>query len=83
MMHRHITRDFLVIIFLCETEPQGVFVLNGESNEPHIDFPQPISPKMYLARFRNKVFLMGTLGQKSISFYVVCDDKLKTLYFLL
>lgn len=53
MMLRHITRDCLVIIFLSETEPRGVFVLDGESNEPHIDFPQSISQKMYLARLRN------------------------------
>lgn len=58
-----------LLSFLFETKPQDVFALDGESNEPHIDFPQPISPKMYLARFRHKLFvLMGTLGQKADPF---------------
>lgn len=55
----HITTDCLLIVFLPETQPRGLFVLDGESNEPRIDFPQPIAPKMYLARFRNEVFFNG------------------------
>ena len=74
---RHITRHCLLIIFLSETEPRGAFVLDGESNEPHIGFPQPISQKMYLTGFRNEPILIRTLGQKAILFYLAHDNKLK------
>lgn len=68
MMPCHITRDCKVIIFISETELRGVFVLDGESNEPHTDFPQPISQKNYLARFKNELFFNGDFGTKSNSF---------------
>ncbi len=64
MMLRHITRVCFVIIFLSETQPQGVFVLDGKSNESLIDFLQPISLKMYLERFRYELFLVRTLDEK-------------------
>lgn len=68
-MLRHITRDFLVIIFLCETEPQDVFVLDGESNEPHIDFPQPISPKNVFSKIQKLSVFNGGIGTK-INFFL-------------
>lgn len=83
MMHCHITRDCLIIIFLSETEPQGVFVLDGESNEPQTDFPQPISQKLYLVRFRNELFFNGNIGTKKNKtfLYLDCDKKLRKLSF--
>lgn len=68
MMLNHITRDCLIIMFLSETEPRAVFVLDGESNEPHTDFPQPISQKMYLTRFRNELLFNGDSGTKGTFF---------------
>lgn len=55
MLH-HITRDRLVITALAEMEPQGVFVLNGQTNELHTDFLQPIAQKIALVRSRNEQF---------------------------
>lgn len=34
-----------LLSFLCEAEPRGVFVLDGESNELHIDFSTAHFPK--------------------------------------
>lgn len=41
-MFHHVNRDFSVIISLRESEPQSVFILDEESNEPLIDFQQYI-----------------------------------------
>lgn len=62
MMLPHITRDHLIIIVLTETEPRGAFVLNGETSGLHTDFLQPISQKIYLAKFRDEAFLTRATG---------------------
>lgn len=52
-----------------------MFVLSGESNEPHT-FHSPFPKKIDFARFQSELLFNSDFGTKD-NFYLVCDDKQK------